>query len=289
MSDVRRIAVPHLRLVFGGTLGPAAQEIWACGLKLVAQNGPNGSGVFAPTQGPGGALLAGLLADATADISGIVDTGGSGGPNLGDALSAHMVPAVKTLFQSVGRTDASLSYVKLNAFGADDLQANATTVEQQFAPIPGPNSATVPYSTAVVAEWRSSNRSRGFASHGRMMFPAGVSMSTTGKISSIGAHNAGGAGLLISDSSGILLDFLAALNFESQPSGAGSGTSRQYIPSIVYTGLPDHVYKSAGARPPTFSPIDRCFWSDIPGEVRRRQNKLKQGSSQSTVTYGAAS
>lgn len=232
--------------MFGGTTGNAAQEIWACTLKLVYTNA-------------GPPVTVASKADALTALNGL---------ERADLLTAADGPvgdAVKGLCDNLLGQAFALNYVKLNAYGENDMQVTDPTVDSQFTPMYGTISVGSPWSTALDFYHRSSLASRGFASHGRIGFPTEFQIDpNTGKINALGTTHP------LSYAVSAYQAFLPAV-------ADGSPFSRWY-PGILYTS-------TDSAKPPQARIIDRFIASDIPGEVRTRQNALNQGSALNTVAY----
>ena len=238
-----RFTIPHLRLVAGGWLGSTSGEIWACGIKLVAY---------------------GAGEDSQSDISGDQVTGAIG--NLEGWATTIGKPAWVTLMGALMGNEVGLTYIKLNAFGPGDVQQNDPTVDVQFAAITGGATNTgVPWSSAVNAEHRTSSRSRGIASRGRLSLPAAFAITpSTGQVSTVGTGSLAAAAATYAT-------FLGALNMP----GTGGET---FYPSIVGT-------TNSGSRPPLASKIESAFISSVPGETRSRQSKLNNSAAAVAVSY----
>ena len=241
--------IPHLRLVFGGTTGTASQEIWASTLKLIPVVA--GTPPTPPTQAQAAASVAALsTADLVTAMSSIADE-------------------VKAVWAEIGGNSFSLDYVKLNAYGENNRQITDPTEQLQFTATPGPITCVSPWSSCLDFYHRTSAASRGFASHGRSSFPTGIVVSSsTGKIVQLGSVGSGGTSLATAASDWAA--FLVAVQ-EASP-GA------QWYPGIIYTD-------TKGIKPPRCNIINRIIASDIPGEVRTRENALVQGSTPTVVPY----
>lgn len=167
------------------------------------------------------------------------------------AMKGHLA----TFHGSYGRTQAMLQYVKLNAVGANDLQLTDPTVDYQFAGVAGGVNTPLPFSTAVVYEHRTLGRSRGFASHGRISYPgAPVVEGATGEVTTVGTAT-------IDAASTAYAALIAQLN--------GDTPGQLYELVINYAS-------TNPAKPAIQSGVTQVFCSSIPGEIRRRQNKLTQ-------------
>lgn len=247
---VARNAIPHLRLVFGGTTGAAAQEIWACTLKLIPCI--VGTPPVPPSQSQAAATVASLTpADITTALTG-------------------MVTAVQTMWAELGGQSFFLDYAKLNAYGENDLQVTDPTIQQTFTSTEGGIPCSTPWSSALDLYHRTSNANRGFATHGRLSLPTGLDVDLgTGKIDALGAP-ASSPSRTLAVAATTWVTFLEALRTASPDS--------RWYPGILYTS-------TNVAKPPTCNIVDRIIVSDIPGEVRTRQNALVQGSSKVNVTY----
>lgn len=247
---VARNTIPHLRMVFGGTTGSAGQEIWACTLKLVPTNA-------------GPPIVPKSQADAETSVLGL---------ERADLLSsaASMLTPLQTLWSQIGGYSFYLDYLKLNAFGSNDMQVTDPTVTNMFTPVEGGIPCSTPWSTALDLYHRTTVASRGFASHGRMSFPTGLSVNgATGKINLLGTPS-GSPYATLATAATDYAAFLAALPALSP--------FMNWYPAIVYTS-------TTSAKPPRANVINRIIASDIPGEVRTRENALVQGSGQTTVSY----
>ena len=247
---VARNTIPHLRLVFGGTSGSSGGEIWANTLRLIPAIA--GTPPVPPSQSQAAASVAALSAtDLQASVTGPMKT------------------AVSAMWNVLGGNSFYLDYVKLNAFGTNDLQVTDPTVETQFTPIQGPVFCSTPWSSALDFYHRTSGASRGFATHGRLSLPTGLVVSSgTGKVTGLGSPT--GTDISLATCASTWVTFLDAVRQASPGSG--------WYPAVIYTS-------TTTAKPPKSAIIDRFLVSDIPGEVRTRQNALKQGSAKVTVPY----
>jgi hypothetical protein len=268
-SDLPRSTVPHVRVVAGGTF-PNTPEIWTCTLKLASFATPASGDPFVQ-----------ILDDinlAGEDVNSLL-TGTNNITGLETLADTFAVPAWKALWGNAGRGDAELSYVKVNAFGTDDRQSNPVTVDRQFAPVSGGAGGGGPFTIGVNCEWRTSQKSRGYASHGRMTLPV-VTTWANGEVQAYGQFASGQThGLNVLQQQ--VGTFLSSLN-------APAGNGRQFIPAIIYTQIVGAVYKSGGsARVAQANAIDKFFVSSLPAITRRRGNKLPQQATASAAAYGA--
>ena len=245
---VARSVIPHLKLVFGGTIGTPANEIWACSLNLV--RGIAGAPDNFPTAD-----------QSEEDMDAISDA------DLATAAAGAVKTALSTFVTAYGNAPFVMDFIKLNVFDATDHQRAGNTVVANFAGVAGSFGAPIPWSTAVVLEHRTSTKSRGLATHGRISFPA------TGAISAqTGAWTTVGNNKTLAQMSADYATCLEAL------SGALGGAPLR--PAILYTS-------TSAAKPASGATIDSVFASSIPGEVRSRQSQLKQGTARVAVVYAS--